>query len=146
MNLALQQYKVLKQTGEWTAKSEEDKKILALSATVSKLQQQLKDETKSNESTERQQNKRNYVWKNKPPKGNQKKVKEVNGKTYHWCPYHGKEGKWCLHKPTECCLKPNQGQTPPSQQQQQQQQTPNNASQQIMNAILNTLMNKSQDE
>ena len=94
MTLALQQYKVLKQTGKWTAKSEEDKKILALSATVSKLQQQLKDKTKPKESTDTQQNKRNYAWKNKPPKGNQKKVKEVNGKTYHWCPYHGKEGKW----------------------------------------------------
>ena len=28
-------------------------------------------------------------------------MKQVNGKNYHWCPYHKEEGMWVIHKPED---------------------------------------------
>ena len=44
-----------------------------------------------------------FAWKDVAPKKDDPKTKEVNGKTYHWCPKHK---AWTLHKPEdECRLK-----------------------------------------
>ena len=45
----------------------------------------------------------NFAWKDVAPKKDDPKTKEVNGKTYHWCPKHKAR---TLHKPEdECRLK-----------------------------------------
>jgi hypothetical protein len=59
----------------------------------------------NNDSNNRDSKSQKYAWKLKPPSNlndaNQC-VKKNNGKTYHWCPHHRKEGMWCLHKPGAC--------------------------------------------
>ena len=40
-----------------------------------------------------------WAWKSVAPKSNQALTKQVNNKTYHWCPNHV---KWCIHKPADC--------------------------------------------
>ncbi len=41
------------------------------------------------------------AWKKVPPKFGDKKSKEVDKYTYHWCKHHM---AWCMHKPSECHL------------------------------------------
>ena len=59
-----------------------------------------KDQTDRTEDTKK--TKREYPeWKKRPPGKNDPKTKQVQGRTYHWCPYHK---FWSAHKPEECKL------------------------------------------
>ena len=45
--------------------------------------------------------KKDEVWKKVPPKDGEKKMKEHDGRTYHWCVHHM---AWTMHDPKECRL------------------------------------------
>jgi hypothetical protein len=45
--------------------------------------------------------KEDKAWKKVPPKGGDKKNKEVGKYTYHLCKHHM---VWCMHTPSECRL------------------------------------------
>jgi hypothetical protein len=44
-----------------------------------------------------------YAWKLVPPASGEPTTKEVNKKTYHFCPHHNNEsGAWVIHHPSKC--------------------------------------------
>ena len=45
--------------------------------------------------------KKDEAWKKVPPKDSEKKMKEHDGRTYHWCVHHM---AWTMHDPKECRL------------------------------------------
>jgi hypothetical protein len=96
MQLARDRYAVLKQKGIWKAPSEDQQKIIALEAQLQKLTQKkvdaAKKTTKPKDKIEKQE------WMTVPPKEGQIE-KNVNKKTYWWCPIHN---RWVRHKPEEC--------------------------------------------
>jgi hypothetical protein len=69
--------------------------ITALKTTVEQLQAQVNG--KKNPGNGGDNGK--WAWKAIAPKANQALSKQVNNKTYHWCPNHA---KWCIHTPAEC--------------------------------------------
>lgn len=58
-----------------------------------------------------------WAWKDVPPKTGEAKVKNTNGKKYHWCHHHK---RWTLHKPEECNLKTDETETPQKEEGQTQ--------------------------
>ena len=55
---------------------------------------------KKNTSNKKDQ-KRDEMWKQVPPKDNEKKEKQVGKYTYNWCEHHM---AWTVHKPADCLL------------------------------------------
>lgn len=113
MNLARNKYETLLEAGKWKEETEEQKKIIALTA---QLEQLKKVTIKSNKGKDKKHDGKNKSGKNTPTKGDKipwyltppkdgKKSIQKNDKTYYWCPNHGKEGKWVRHKPEECKAK-----------------------------------------
>jgi hypothetical protein len=105
MQLALNKYNTLKEAGKWKAPSDEESKILALTAELNKLKKKSgnsskgtkkKDVTSNNKKTERLPKPK---WMSEPPKSGDPKTKIVDKKTYHWCPKHE---SWTRHHPSEC--------------------------------------------
>ena len=102
----------------WLQKSEEQVQIEALTAEVKDLRSQKGTKKKKRDpkskgddaaSKERKDEKKSgdknndkWAWKKIPPGDGEPEKKTVNGKTYHWCPYHE---AWTVHKPSECTLK-----------------------------------------
>jgi hypothetical protein len=114
MARAQNKYKVMVESKSWAAPSKEEEKIVALEAEIKKLsnsKQSTKKKTDKKgkgkgkgkgENKDDKSNKGKYnppAWKLKPPKPNEKNNKEVEGRTYWWCPNHK---MWTLHKPSEC--------------------------------------------
>jgi hypothetical protein len=71
--------------------------ILALKSTVERLEAQVSGKKNPGGSGGGDNGK--WAWKAVAPKANQALSKQVNNKTYHWCPTHA---KWCIHTPAEC--------------------------------------------
>jgi hypothetical protein len=107
-------------TGEWGAKSPDDKKIMAMAAEIHTLKGQLKTnkklgdklkeggkKTKKGDSKtknkkkggDKAKQKADEEWKKVPPKDGDKKSKEVGKYIYHWCVHHM---SWCMHLPADC--------------------------------------------
>ena len=120
MNLAKNKYETLLEAGKWKEETDEQKKIIALTA---QLEQLKKVTTKPDKGKDKKRD-----WKNKsgkdtktksektpwyltPPKDGKKSINK-NDKTYYWCPNHGQEGKWVRHKPAECKAKNEGNKTP----------------------------------
>lgn len=108
MQLAKDKYDALVEAEKWMAKSEEQKKIVALEATVDQLKRNIargKGDTNKSEQNKKQDKKshnKGYEkpeWMTKEPSGSDPKTKDVDGKTYYWCPTHG---AWGRHKPADC--------------------------------------------
>ena len=121
MQLALQKYKVLKESGKWNAPTEEQSKIIALQAEVNKLKFKSTsnkndkkgqyDKSQANSSKNKSGNqggngknangnkKAPPDWMITKPKEGEPHKKTMNGKEYHWCPNHQ---AWTRHKPEEC--------------------------------------------
>jgi hypothetical protein len=116
MTKALTAFQVEKERGSWGALSEDQQKIVAMQSELKSLKDKnLKVDTTRKKKQER--NKRNgpnknkrgqergghksYEWKDKEPKAGSPHTIKRDGKTYYWCPNHG-EGKWVLHKLSEC--------------------------------------------
>jgi hypothetical protein len=102
MQLARDQYAVLKQKGTWKAPSEDQQKIIALEAQLKKLTKKKsevgkKDKPKSDGKKVDKPKDKNKMqeWMLVPPKDG-KQEKQVNKKTYWWCPNHN---CWVRHSP-----------------------------------------------
>ncbi len=121
MTFAKRKFDWLKTKGLWGAKSPDNKKIVAMTATLNVLKGQLKldpklsananegkkkgdkkDKKKNKKNTYNQwEQKKDEAWKEEPPKDSEKREKEVGKYTYHWCEHHM---AWTVHKPTGCLL------------------------------------------
>jgi hypothetical protein len=121
MTSAKRKFDWLKTKGLWGAKSPDNKKIVAMTATFNALKGQLKldsklsaivnegnkkgdkkDKKKSKKNTYNQRkHKKDEAWKKEPTKDGEKRKKEVGNYTYHWCEHHM---AWTMHKPANCLL------------------------------------------
>ena len=117
MRLSENKYASLVERGMWGGQSEEQKQIIALTTTISQLQNSMKikkqpkgdagkkkdkDKDKNKGKSEKGKNKgkndKKWAWKTIPP-SNEETTKKFGGKDYHWCPHHE---AWTLHTPSEC--------------------------------------------
>ena len=116
MRLAENKYASLVERGLWGGQSAEQKQIIALTTTISKLQNSMKikkppkadagnnkEKGKGKNKSDKAKNKnRNndekWAWKTVPP-SNGETTKKFGGKDYHWCPHHE---AWTLHTPAKC--------------------------------------------
>jgi hypothetical protein len=121
MTSAKHKFDWLKTKGLWGAKSPDNKKIVAMIATLNTLKGQLKldpklsvianegkkkgdkrDKKKNKKNTYNQwEQKKDEAWKKEPPKDGEKHEKEVGKYTYHWWEHHM---VWTVHKPANCLL------------------------------------------
>ena len=136
MELAETKYRTLVESKQWMEPTTEEKKIVALTAQIAQLKKQKKKNNQnstqnnngnnnndnnsgsSNSETNNRNQQRGNSSKKTPwywvaPKTGEPHTKKVGEKEYHWCPHHGKQGKWVRHNPSECKAKDkskNQGQ------------------------------------
>lgn len=111
MELADKKYKNLKLNGLWNAPSEQEEKILALSAEVEKLKrdksrkQKKTDDDKTNEPKNKTV-KPNWLLRNeKPTPDRLMESRTWDERKWYWCgPENGGkcDGRWRCHKPSEC--------------------------------------------
>jgi hypothetical protein len=108
-------YKDRVNTGEWMKLDEDQETILALKAQLSNRDggKNNKKRGKKGEKGDRKrkgedkEDKENYekpAWKLQAPKDKEKKTKDVDGKTYHWCTGHK---EWTIHTSAECRINKN---------------------------------------
>jgi hypothetical protein len=121
MDWAINKYKARKEAGTWCQRTTEEETIIALQAQVKDLmkasiQSNRSDSQKSGtkmgqngKKTNKKVKKRTKRedWITIQPKGDEKTSKQVNGKTYHWCPNHK---AWTRHTAAECKGIPNSNQ------------------------------------
>jgi hypothetical protein len=107
----------------WRAKSLNDNKTVAMTATINELKGQLKllpqlaavaakgdkDKKKKGQKTKNKKNtsdwvkqKKDEAWKKIPPKEGEKHKKEHDGRTYSWWVHHM---AWTMHTPKDCGLR-----------------------------------------
>jgi hypothetical protein len=116
MQVALIKYKDRKRSDLWQAPSAEAEQILALTAQIGEMQKAKASSTttadKAKKSSTHKDSKKKarterfadkYAWKLVPPANGEPKTKEVNKKTYHFCPHHNDgAGLWVIHHPNKC--------------------------------------------
>ena len=113
MELAQAKYKTMLEQGDWKTPTEADKRIVALTAQLEKLQKEKKpgvkkgkkDENKKTDKSGKKDKSDKPKWWLVEPKPNEPKVITKGKKEYHWCPNHEEKGKWVRHKPSECNAK-----------------------------------------
>ena len=114
---AMSKYDYLRTKGMWGAKSPEDEKIVAMSTAMLDLKSKLKlndklaaiemgggngKKSKNRKNTlNKVAQKKDKAWKKVPPKDGEKKTKEIDKYTYHWCEHHM---AWTIHTPSDCRL------------------------------------------
>ena len=115
MELAEAKYKTMVEREEWKQPTTAEKRIVALTAQIQKLEQEKKkNKTQGNKKeTNKGPNKakpkgndtkkgnQTTPWFLVPPKEGEKE-KTYKNKLYYWCTNHNKEGKWVRHKPEDC--------------------------------------------
>ena len=111
MDLADKKYKTLKITGVWNAPSQQEEKILALTAEIEKIKRR-RVVQKDTKTDKRQEEKITSVRKPKWLQQNESPPQEYlyrpctwNKRKWYWCSQEtqGKcGGKWRCHKPSEC--------------------------------------------
>ena len=104
MQVALIKYKDRKRSDKWEAPSVETEQVMALNA---KYNGNKADKERKAGGSEKKQSKQTrnekYAWKLVPPGSGEPKTKEVNKKTYHFCPNHNDgKGAWVIHHPNKC--------------------------------------------
>jgi hypothetical protein len=127
MQVALIKYKDRKRSDMWQAPSPEEEQIMALTAQVGELQKQkgsakpTSDKPKKKKggiektktTTADHYSGAKYAWKLVPPANGEPKTKEVNKKTYHFCPHHNEgAGLWVIHSPAKCDRREEKKDTP----------------------------------
>ena len=114
MQVALIKYKDRKRSDVWQAPSLEEEQIMALTAQldamekakanaskVKKAETKKGNDAKKKARTDKYAEK--YAWKLIPPAAGEPKTKDVNKKTYHFCPHHNNGvGAWVIHHPNAC--------------------------------------------
>eukprot|EP00594_Rhizosolenia_setigera_P009834 CAMPEP_0178954560 /NCGR_PEP_ID=MMETSP0789-20121207/9063_1 /TAXON_ID=3005 /ORGANISM="Rhizosolenia setigera, Strain CCMP 1694" /LENGTH=424 /DNA_ID=CAMNT_0020635985 /DNA_START=586 /DNA_END=1860 /DNA_ORIENTATION=+ len=105
-------YKVRIQTQQWEALSPEEEEIIAMQATITKLQDENlklvanKQGKKGGSRQKTRKIKARDQWKFENKKGLKELTRGDN--TYYWCPYHNDgKGMWTAHKPSEHKGKPD---------------------------------------
>lgn len=126
MHLAQNKYTLIQQKGEWLAKTEDQEKLMVLTARMEALQVQVQRKRKADDrggkpkakteskakkpkqqggkarSTENKKGRRKYAdWQYQAPKAGEAKTKTVNARTYHWCSKHK---LWSRHQESDCTL------------------------------------------
>jgi hypothetical protein len=120
MGMAKSTFNYLQNKGTWGAKSIDDDKIVAMTATINKLKGQLKlspqlaamaekgNKKKKGEKnknkkdkSDRVKQKKDEAWKKVPPKDGEKHKKKHDERAYYWCEHHM---AWTMHSPKECRL------------------------------------------
>ena len=125
MAFAKAHFDYLKNTGQWGAKSPDDKKIMAMAAEINALKGQLKLDPKlsaiakdkkkddkgenkgkkknKKDTSNKKNQKKDEAWKKVPPKDSDPKEKQLGKYTFQWCEHHM---AWTAHKPQDCRLNP----------------------------------------
>ena len=128
MQVALTKFKDRKRSDTWQAPTPQDEEIMALSAEIVELKKGKQTQCaggkgaksgKKGDDTKKSYKARmaeKYAWKVVPPASGEPKTKEVNEKTYHFCPHHNHNnvGAWVIHHPNKCDLRENKGADTPS--------------------------------
>lgn len=105
--------KVLQRDGKYIMPSQDEKKIIALSAEFDRMKAQNLVLSKqlaeghhqpggNRDSKKRRPNTGKWAWKDVPPPAGSPLSKTVGTKTYHWCPKHI---AWTIHLPSKCEFK-----------------------------------------
>ena len=116
LSLFTAKYRNMLETGEWTATTPKrtEEALKGLSTRINKLEQKQNLHNKpsnkptnttftSNKSKSSKQSGK-LPWFLTPPKPGEPHKKDYKGKTYWWCPKHGKDGKtpkWVRHAPED---------------------------------------------
>ncbi len=112
MEAAVNKYKRIVEAGQWQAHSPEQEKIIALQAKIDRWDKKplpKKPEPKKKKGKGKDQDgdgkqkgddDEKWAWKLKPPTTNAPQTKQIETKTYHWCPKHA---AWTVHLPADCC-------------------------------------------
>ncbi len=120
MGMTKSKFNYLCNKGMWGAKSQDNDKIVAMTATINELKGQLKlspqlaavaetgNKKKKGQKNKNKKDKSDCVkqkkdeaWKKVPPKEGEKQEKEHSGRTHFWCVRHM---AWTMHSPKDCCL------------------------------------------
>ena len=101
MEVALNKCKVLMESDKWNTPSEQDSKIVALTAEIDALKLQSSSPSSYNNKRKGSncKSKADNAWKKIAPGEGEPKKKSVGKVTYHWCTNHQ---YWTLHSSTEC--------------------------------------------
>ena len=115
MQVALTKYKDRKRSDTWQAPSAEAEQIMALTAQITDLQRAKApapvEKAKKSGGSKHDGKKKiratkfaeKYAWKLIPPESGEPTTKEVDKKTYHFCPHHNNGiGAWVIHHPSKC--------------------------------------------
>ena len=120
--------RLLDEENAWGKPTEDQEKIVAMTAEINSLKKERKNNTTSKTAKPKTTNKAQpakksqlkktkeqkkktsdkWAWKNKPPKESDSKennefVKTFEGKKYYWCLNHNNgAGMWTLHHPNDC--------------------------------------------
>ena len=116
MQVVLTKYKDRKRSDMWQAPSAEAEQIMALTVQISDLKKAkgpatierskksggAKSDTKKKSRANAYAEK--YAWKLVAPASGEPTTKDVDSKTYHFCPNHndGMGGAWLIHLPSKC--------------------------------------------
>ena len=116
--VALIKFKDRKRSDKWQAPSAEESEIVALKAKIGELKKTHTPNPspakakKTGSSTKADGKKKQtraerfaakFAWKLVPPASGEPTTKDVENKTYHFCPHHNDEkGAWVIHLPSEC--------------------------------------------
>ena len=101
MEVALNKYKILVESEKWNAPSDQDTKIIALTAEIHalKLSKGSTGKQEGKESERKYRNKSDNAWKKIPPEESEPTKKSVGNTTYNWCVHHN---YWTIHTSEEC--------------------------------------------
>jgi hypothetical protein len=120
MTLADNKYSSLVESGKWMQESEEQKKIVALTAQVQSWEKvkanpgSKKLDFKKGNNKKGKKGKGKVINKPKPqepawvtvaPDPGQPHDRDVDRKDWHWCSRHGEHGKWVRHTCDKCKIK-----------------------------------------
>jgi hypothetical protein len=129
MQVALTKYKDRKRSDTWQAPSAEAEQIMALTAQISDLQKAkgttpaekskkaggAKKESEAKKQSRAAKYAEKYAWKLIAPASGEPTTKEVEKKTYHFCPHHNNDlGAWVIHLPSKCDRRDNKRTDKPS--------------------------------
>ena len=114
MQVVLNKYIILKQNGEWTAPSTEQKQLTDLTTEQDKFKNDSKkksthkpnDQNKDKKTEKGKKNPSNdekWTWKKIYPANEEDYSKQMAEKTYDWCIKHQ---AWTVHTPENCTLPP----------------------------------------
>ena len=113
MTLADNKYQSLLDEGAWLQQSDEQKRIVAMTAKINSWEKNKgkKTDAKKGQANDKKDNKRGkknnkkkgrFAWLYEAPGPSQPKEKEISGVKWNWCPHHAENGKWVKHTVAEC--------------------------------------------